>query len=42
VLGVTAILEDPNCFAGRHVVTIVRGSNVDLGAHQRWTADSPG
>jgi threonine dehydratase len=35
-LGVAAILEDPDRFAGRHVVTIVCGSNVDLDAYHRW------
>jgi len=35
-LGIAAILEDRERFAGRHVVTIVCGSNVDLDAYQRW------
>lgn len=35
-LGIAAILEDRDRFAGRHVVTIVCGSNVDLDAYQRW------
>jgi threonine dehydratase len=35
-LGIAAILEDPDRFAGRHVVTIVCGSNVDLDAYHRW------
>ena len=35
-LGVAAILEDRDRFAGRHVVTIVCGSNVDLDAYRRW------
>jgi threonine dehydratase len=35
-LGVAALLEDPDRFAGRHVVTIVCGSNVDLDLHHRW------
>ncbi|MFV2088635.1 threonine ammonia-lyase [Micromonospora sp. LOL_021] len=35
-LGVAAVLEDRDRFAGRHVVTVVCGSNVDLGAYQRW------
>jgi threonine dehydratase len=34
---VAAMLENPDRFAGRHVVTIVCGSNVDLDAHRRWT-----
>jgi threonine dehydratase len=35
-LGVAAVLEDPDRFAGRHVVTIICGSNVDLDAYHRW------
>lgn len=35
-LGIAAILEDPDRFAGRHVVTIVCGGNVDLDAYRRW------
>jgi threonine dehydratase len=35
-LGVAAIVEDPGRFAGRHVVTIVCGSNVDMDAYHRW------
>jgi threonine dehydratase len=35
-LGVAAILEDPDRFAGRHVVTIICGSNVDPAAYHRW------
>jgi threonine dehydratase len=35
-LGIAAILEDRDRFAGRHVVTIVCGGNVDLDAYQRW------
>jgi threonine dehydratase len=35
-LGVAAILEDRDRFAGRHVVTIVCGSNVDPAAYRRW------
>jgi threonine dehydratase len=35
-LGVAAILEDPHRFAGRHVITIICGSNVDLDAYHRW------
>ena len=35
-LGVAAILEDRARFAGRHVVTIVCGSNVDMDAYRRW------
>ncbi|OQR64614.1 threonine dehydratase [Streptomyces maremycinicus] len=40
-LGVAAILEDPARFAGRHVVTVVCGSNVDPGAYRRWTGEAP-
>ena len=36
-LGVAAVLEDPDRFAGRHVVTIICGSNVDPDAYRRWT-----
>jgi threonine dehydratase len=39
-LGIAAILEDRDRFAGRHVVTIVCGSNVDLDAYHRWVASS--
>jgi threonine dehydratase len=35
-LGIAAILEDRERFAGRHVVTIVCGSNVDMNAYRRW------
>jgi threonine dehydratase len=35
-LGIAAILEDPDRFAGRHVVTIICGSNIDLDAYYRW------
>jgi len=35
-LGVAAILEDRDRFAGRHVATIVCGGNVDLSAYHRW------
>jgi threonine dehydratase len=35
-LGVAAVLEDPDRFAGRHVVTIICGGNVDLDAYHRW------
>ncbi|WP_020014049.1 threonine ammonia-lyase [Promicromonospora sukumoe] len=39
-LGIAAVLEDPARFAGRDVVTIVCGSNVDPDAYRRWTARS--
>jgi threonine dehydratase len=35
-LGVAAVLEDPDRFAGRRVVTIICGSNVDPAAYHRW------
>jgi threonine dehydratase len=35
-LGIAAILEDRDRFAGRHVVTIVCGSNVDMHAYRSW------
>jgi threonine dehydratase len=37
-LGVAAMLEDPDRFAGRRVVTVICGSNVDLAAYRRWVA----
>lgn len=35
-LGIAAILEDRDRFAGRHVATIVCGGNVDVDAYRRW------
>ncbi|GAA4698353.1 threonine ammonia-lyase [Phytohabitans rumicis] len=35
-LGVAAVLEDRERFAGRHVVTVICGGNVDPGAYRRW------
>jgi threonine dehydratase len=35
-LGIAAILEDRDRFAGRHVVTIVCGGNVDPTAYRGW------
>ncbi|KDN18004.1 threonine ammonia-lyase [Amycolatopsis rifamycinica] len=35
-LGIAAVLEDRDRFAGRHVVTVVCGGNVDLAAYRRW------
>ena len=40
-LGIAAILEDRDRFAGRHVVTIVCGSNVDPDAYHRWIGTAP-
>lgn len=41
-LGVAAVLEDRDRFAGRHVVTVVCGGNVDLAAHHRWVWSAAG
>ncbi|NGO72416.1 threonine ammonia-lyase [Streptomyces boncukensis] len=41
-LGIAAILEDRARFAGRHVVTIVCGSNVDVDAYHRWVGGTDG
>ncbi len=35
-LGVAAVLEDRDRFAGRHVCVVVCGGNVDLAAYHRW------
>jgi threonine dehydratase len=35
-LGIAAVLEDPDRFADRHLVTIICGSNVDLDDYHRW------
>jgi threonine dehydratase len=35
-LGVAAVLEDRDRFAGRHIVTVICGSNVDLDAYHSW------
>lgn len=35
-LGIAAILEDRDRFAGRHVATIVCGGNVGVDAYRRW------
>ncbi|MET8945719.1 pyridoxal-phosphate dependent enzyme [Streptomyces sp. NPDC004542] len=40
-LGVAAVLEDRDRFAGRHVATIVCGSNVDMDAYHRWVRADP-
>ena len=39
-LGIAALLEDRDRFAGRRVATIVCGGNVDLDAYRRWTEAS--
>ncbi|MFF8670031.1 threonine/serine dehydratase [Streptomyces sp. NPDC015242] len=41
-LGVAAILEDRDRFAGRHVVTLLCGGNVDARAYRRWVGAAPG
>jgi threonine dehydratase len=40
-LGIAAVLEDRDRFAGRHAVTIVCGSNVDVDAYHRWVGAAP-
>ncbi|HSX97676.1 MAG TPA: pyridoxal-phosphate dependent enzyme [Streptomyces sp.] len=40
-LGIAAILEDRDRFAGRHVVTVVCGGNVDMDAYHRWVGAPP-
>src|ERR1700733_639635 len=40
-LGIAAVLEDRDRFAGRHVATIVCGSNVDGDAFRRWAGAVP-
>jgi threonine dehydratase len=40
-LGVAAILEDRDRFAGRRVVTVVCGGNVDVDAYRRWVGMAP-
>ncbi|MFB9684995.1 threonine ammonia-lyase [Amycolatopsis plumensis] len=35
-LGIAAILEDRDRFAGRHVVTVICGGNVDPAAYRGW------
>lgn len=40
-LGIAAIIEDRDRFAGRHVVTIVCGSIVDLDTYHRWIDGAP-
>ncbi|GAB2560074.1 threonine ammonia-lyase [Kribbella endophytica] len=37
-LGIAAILEDRERFAGRHVVTVACGGNVDMDSYYRWIA----
>ncbi|RYJ22215.1 threonine dehydratase [Streptomyces sp. L-9-10] len=40
-LGIAAVLEDRERFAGRHAITIVCGSNVDVDACHRWVGAPP-
>jgi threonine dehydratase len=40
-LGLAAILEDRDRFAGRHVVTVICGSNVDLPRYHHWIGANP-
>ncbi|MEU5259196.1 pyridoxal-phosphate dependent enzyme [Amycolatopsis sp. NPDC021455] len=40
-LGIAAILEDRDRFAGKHVATILCGSNVDMDAYHRWVGTVP-
>ncbi|TYK51342.1 threonine ammonia-lyase [Actinomadura decatromicini] len=39
-LGVAAVLEDRDRFAGRHVAAIVCGGNVDMDAYRQWAGIS--
>ncbi|MFC4055795.1 threonine/serine dehydratase [Actinomadura syzygii] len=39
-LGVAAVLEDRDRFAGRHVAAIVCGGNVDMDAYRQWVGIS--
>ncbi len=41
-LGIAAILEDRDRFAGRRVVTVVCGSNVDMDTYHRWVGAASG
>ncbi|MFD4115474.1 threonine/serine dehydratase [Streptomyces niveus] len=41
-LGIAAVLEDRDRFAGRHVATVVCGGNVDVDAYRRWIGAAPG
>jgi threonine dehydratase len=38
-LGIAAVLEDPQRFAGRRVTTILCGSNVDPADFARWVLE---
>ncbi|MFG2171164.1 threonine/serine dehydratase [Streptomyces niveus] len=41
-LGIAAVLEDRDRFAGRHVATVVCGGNVDVDAYRRWIGAARG
>ncbi|MFE9292641.1 threonine ammonia-lyase [Streptomyces niveus] len=41
-LGIAAVLEDRDRFAGLHVATVVCGSNVDVDAYRRWIGAARG
>ncbi|MGW8666892.1 threonine ammonia-lyase [Streptomyces niveus] len=41
-LGIAAVLEDRDRFAGRHVATVVCGGNVDMDAYRRWIGAARG
>ncbi|MGX9883074.1 threonine ammonia-lyase [Streptomyces sp. NPDC002276] len=40
-LGVAAVLEDRDRFAGRHMVTVVCGGNVDADVYRGWIGAAP-
>ncbi|XUL93624.1 threonine ammonia-lyase [Streptomyces galilaeus] len=40
-LGIAAIIENRERFAGRHVVTVVCGGNVDADAYRQWIGAAP-
>jgi len=40
-LGIAALLEDPDRFAGRHLVTIICGSNVNPDTYRHWISTAP-
>ncbi|MGW6303618.1 threonine ammonia-lyase [Streptomyces niveus] len=41
-LGIAAVLEDRDRFAGRHVAAVVCGGNVDMDAYRRWIGAARG
>ena len=40
-LGIAAIIEDRDRFAGRHIATVVCDSNVDVDAYYQWVGAAP-